>query len=101
MEGWGFTTKLRPLSESIITHAQNNLPRKPLRFFDAAEGDPVAAHHFRAVESLGLEVWEPFARNNQVDFQQAGWAYRVGQQDYADVVDGRWHIRGGERGAAG
>ena len=40
-----------------------------------------------ALESLGLEVWEPFARNNQVDFQQAGWAYRVGQQDYADVVE--------------
>ena len=40
-----------------------------------------------ALESLGLEVWEPFARNNQVDFQQVGWAYRVGQQDYADVVD--------------
>lgn len=40
-----------------------------------------------ALESLGLEVWEPFARNNQVDFQRAGWAYRVGQQDYADVVD--------------
>ena len=40
-----------------------------------------------ALESLGLAVWEPFARNNQVDFQQAGWAYRVGQQDYADVVD--------------
>jgi len=39
-----------------------------------------------ALESLGLEIWEPFARNNQVDFQQAGWAYRVGQQDYADVV---------------
>ena len=39
-----------------------------------------------ALESLGLEVWEPFARNNQVDFQRAGWAYRVGQQDYADVV---------------
>ena len=39
-----------------------------------------------ALESLDLEVWEPFARNNQVDFQQAGWAYRVGQQDYADVV---------------
>ncbi len=39
-----------------------------------------------ALESLGLEVWEPFARNNQVDFQRAGWAYPVGQQDYADVV---------------
>ena len=39
-----------------------------------------------ALESLGLEVWEPFARNNQVDFSQPGWAYRIGQQDYADVV---------------
>lgn len=40
-----------------------------------------------ALESLGLEVWEPFARNNQVDFAEAGWAYRVGQMDYADVVN--------------
>ena len=38
------------------------------------------------LENLGLEVWEPFARNNQVDFEQAGWAYRIAQQDYADVV---------------
>ena len=29
-----------------------------------------------ALESLGLEVWEPFARNNQVDFPAAGWAYQ-------------------------
>ncbi len=40
-----------------------------------------------ALESLGLEVWEPFARNNQVDFAQPGWAYRVGQADFRDVVD--------------
>ena len=39
-----------------------------------------------ALASLGLEVWEPFARNNQGDFSQPGWAYRIGQQDYADVV---------------
>ena len=38
-----------------------------------------------ALESLGLEVWEPFARNNQEDFSQAGWAYRIGQKDYSDV----------------
>ena len=38
-----------------------------------------------ALEGLGLEVWEPFARNNQVDFSQAGWAYRIGQADFADV----------------
>ncbi len=40
-----------------------------------------------ALEELGLEVWEPFARNNQVDFSQEGWAYEVGQKDYSDVVE--------------
>ena len=40
-----------------------------------------------ALEGLGLEVWEPFARNNQVDFSAAGWAYRVGQADYRDVAE--------------
>jgi nucleoside 2-deoxyribosyltransferase len=38
-----------------------------------------------ALEIHGLEVWEPFARNNQVDFSKAGWAYAIGQRDYADV----------------
>ena len=36
---------------------------------------------------LGAEVWEPFARNNQVDFSNAGWAYRVGQADLRDVAE--------------
>ncbi|MCY4365838.1 MAG: nucleoside 2-deoxyribosyltransferase [Chloroflexi bacterium] len=40
-----------------------------------------------ALEGLGLEVWEPFTRNNQVDFSAAGWAYRVGQADFRDVVE--------------
>ncbi len=40
-----------------------------------------------ALEELGLEVWEPFARNNQVDFSREGWAYEVGQKDYSDVVE--------------
>jgi nucleoside 2-deoxyribosyltransferase len=38
-----------------------------------------------ALEELGLEVWEPFARNNQVDFAEPGWAYRIGQKDARDV----------------
>jgi nucleoside 2-deoxyribosyltransferase len=37
------------------------------------------------LEALGLEVWEPFARNNQLDFAQPGWAYEVGQRDFSDV----------------
>ena len=39
-----------------------------------------------ALEALGLEVWEPFARNNQVDFSKEGWAYQIGQRDLDDVV---------------
>ena len=40
-----------------------------------------------ALESLGLEVWEPFERNNQVDFSDPGWAYQIGQADFRDVRD--------------
>jgi len=38
-----------------------------------------------ALESLGLEVWEPFERNGQVDLAQPGWAYQVAQRDLQDV----------------
>ena len=41
----------------------------------------------KALESLGLEVWEPFARNGQVDLAESGWAYRVAQCDLQDVRD--------------
>ena len=40
-----------------------------------------------ALESLGLEVWEPFQRNGQVDLLHPGWAYQVGQRDLQDVMD--------------
>ncbi|MYD92476.1 MAG: nucleoside 2-deoxyribosyltransferase [Chloroflexi bacterium] len=40
-----------------------------------------------ALEALGLEVWEPFERNNQVDFAEEGWAYRIGQADFRDVAE--------------
>ena len=40
-----------------------------------------------ALEALGLEVWEPFARNNQQDVTEPGWAYRIGQADVRDVVE--------------
>lgn len=38
-----------------------------------------------ALEALGLEVWEPFARNNQVDRAEPDWAWRIGQADFRDV----------------
>jgi len=40
-----------------------------------------------ALASLGLEVWEPFARNGQIDLAEPGWAYRVAQRDLQDVRD--------------
>ena len=40
-----------------------------------------------ALTALGLEVWEPFSRNGQIDFAQPGWAYRVAQKDLQDVRD--------------
>ena len=39
-----------------------------------------------ALEALGLEVWEPFARNND-DRSSPGWAYRIGQADKRDVSE--------------
>jgi nucleoside 2-deoxyribosyltransferase len=39
------------------------------------------------LEALGTEVWEPFARNNQVDLSAPGWAYQVAQSDVNDVRD--------------
>lgn len=49
------------------------------------------------LEQLGATVWEPFARNNQVDFSQVGWAYRVAQADVQDVrqADGVFAIVNG------
>lgn len=39
----------------------------------------------QVLESLGVEVWEPFERNNQEDRLTEGWAYRIGQADLKDV----------------
>ena len=49
------------------------------------------------LESLGLEVWEPFERNNQIDFAEKGWAYKVAQADVTDVrnADGIFAIVNG------
>jgi nucleoside 2-deoxyribosyltransferase len=41
----------------------------------------------KKLESLGLEVWEPYERNNAgVDFSDPNWAYRIGQADLEDVA---------------
>ncbi len=45
----------------------------------------VLPHFVQALESLGLEVWEPFARNQAVDLSRPDGAYRVAQQCLHDV----------------
>jgi nucleoside 2-deoxyribosyltransferase len=39
------------------------------------------------IQSLGIEVLEPFEENNQVDFSKKDWAYDVGQDDVHDVLN--------------
>ena len=50
-----------------------------------------------ALESMGAEVWEPFARNNQIDRSSPNWAYRIGQADLRDVreADGLFAVVNG------
>lgn len=50
-----------------------------------------------ALEAAGAEVWEPFARNNQIDRAVSGWAYRIGQADLRDVreADGLFAVVNG------
>ena len=46
---------------------------------------------------MGADVWEPFARNNQIDRASAGWAYQIGQADLRDVraADGLFAVVNG------
>ena len=39
----------------------------------------------QSLQELGVQVCEPFERNNQIDFSKAGWAYQVAQADCRDV----------------
>ena len=40
-----------------------------------------------ALEGLGLEVWEPFVRNNQVDFAEAGGHIASGKPTSAKMTE--------------
>lgn len=53
--------------------------------FSQQQKDLLLPPFIQALESLSIEVWEPFARNNQVDFSSPGWAYQVAQADIRDV----------------
>ena len=55
--------------------------------FSAQQKEMLLPGIIEALESLGLDVWEPFSRNNQEDLAVPGWAYRIGQADLRDVRD--------------
>jgi nucleoside 2-deoxyribosyltransferase len=55
--------------------------------FSAQQRARLLPEFIRLLEALGVEVWEPFARNNQVDQTMPDWAYRIGQRDVQDVRD--------------
>ena len=68
----------------------------PYGFSSQQREGPLAALT-AALEALGVEVWEPFARNNQVDRARGGWAYRIAQADTSDVraADGLFAVVNG------
>ncbi len=53
--------------------------------FSEQQNDILLPLIVQALEDLGLEVWEPFKRNDQSHTTESGWAYRVAQLDFADV----------------
>jgi nucleoside 2-deoxyribosyltransferase len=53
--------------------------------FSAQQKELLLPPVVQAIAALGADVWEPFQRNNQVDFSQPGWAYQVAQADLNDV----------------
>ena len=55
--------------------------------FSSQQKEVLLPSFVTALQRIGLEVWEPFVRNNQVDFSEARWAYNVGQADLKDVVE--------------
>ena len=65
--------------------------------FSAQQREGPLAELVAALEGLGAEVWEPFARNNQIDRADSGWAYRIGQADLGDVreADGLFAVVNG------
>ena len=55
--------------------------------FSAQQREGPLAALVAALEATGAEVWEPFARNNQIDRASPGWASRIGQADLRDMRD--------------
>ena len=80
-----------------------NMPRKKTLYlanpygFSAQQRAGPLQDLVAALESVGARVWEPFARNNQIDRSSPHWAYRIGQADLRDVreADGLFAVVNG------
>ena len=48
--------------------------------FSEQQRETVLPALVEALEAVGLEVWEPFERNNQ-DRLSSDWTYQLGQKD--------------------
>ncbi|MDE0083780.1 MAG: nucleoside 2-deoxyribosyltransferase [Gammaproteobacteria bacterium] len=53
--------------------------------FSAQQRDGPLQELTEALESIGAEVWEPFARTSGIDPAGPGWAYRIGRANLRDV----------------
>ena len=56
--------------------------------FSEQQRETVLPDLVQALEAVGLEVWEPFERNNQ-DRISSDWAYRIGQKETGRIRRGR------------
>lgn len=72
--------------ERIMTKKKTIYLANPYGFSQAMNAGPLQRIK-AALEDIGFEVWEPFERNNQMDFTKPGWARQVGQADADDVVN--------------
>lgn len=53
--------------------------------FSKQQREKLLPELIRKIACFGHEVWEPFERNNQIDFSDPYWAYEVAQADKRDV----------------
>jgi nucleoside 2-deoxyribosyltransferase len=53
--------------------------------FSTQQKEKLLPEIINKISNLGFEVWEPFSRNDQIDFAQSGWAYNIAQADVNDV----------------
>lgn len=81
---------------SVLSRRKSLYLANPYGFSDQQRDGPLI-QMIGALSAAGADVWEPFARNNQIDRAQSGWAYRIGQADLRDVreADGMFAVVNG------